>query len=96
MSFLIHPLQNDPPALGDLLSANLDVFDHDRCKATYRCDHYMMSTANGVSIEQVCYWNAVFSHRRNGLWKGYVNVVDEGQAVDDALIASLTLAGIIP
>lgn len=96
MSFLTHPLQNDAHAFPLLVNANLDVFDHDRCKAMYHCDHYMMGMANGVSIQQICYWNAVFSHRRNGLWKGYVNVMDEGQAVDDALIASLTLAGIAP
>lgn len=96
MSFLDHPLQNDTAAFTPIVNANLDMFDHDRCKATYHCDHYMMSVASGMSIQEVCYWNAVFSHRRNGLWKGYVTVVDEGQAVDDALIASLIQAGIVP
>lgn len=96
MSFLDHPLQNNVPALTALVNANPDVFDHDRCKNTYCCDHYMMSTVTGIDIQTVCYWNAVFSHRRNGLWKGYVFVVDEGQTVDSNLIANLTQAGIGP
>jgi hypothetical protein len=95
MSFLSHPTENDVAAFNALVGANIHLFDPDQSKIRFRCDHYTM-TANAGSIEQICYWNAVFSHRRNGLWKGYLQIPDEGQAVDDALVANLTAAGLAP
>lgn len=87
LSFLDHPA--DPATLNGLLVANSNLFVPGQSKANFRCDHYVMS-ASHRTIEQLCYWNSLFSHRRNGLWKGYIQVADEGQATDDALIALLT------
>ncbi len=95
MSFLSHPTENDVVAYNALISANIHLFDPSRSKAQFRCDHYAM-TANAISVEQLCYWNSLFSHRRNGLWKGYVQIVDEGKAIDDAIVDSLTNAGLAP
>lgn len=95
MSFLSHPTESDAGALNALIGANIHLFDPDQSKLRFRCDHYTMS-AHATSIEQVCYWNAVFSHRRNGLWKGYLQILDEGQTIDDALAFDLNAAGIVP
>lgn len=95
MSFLSHPTENDAAAFNVLLDANIHLFDPSQSKVRFRCDHYAMS-ADAMSIEQLCYWNAVFSHRRNGLWKGYLQIPDEGQAADDALVVDLIAAGLAP
>ncbi len=86
LSILRHPA--DPATLHSLLMANRDVFVASQSKAAFRCDHYTMQ-AEKLTIRQLCYWNSLFSHRRNGLWKGYIELSDEGQANDDALIAAL-------
>lgn len=86
LSILRHPA--DPTTLQALVMANQNLFAPQQSKVAFRCDHYVM-TADALSINQLCYWNSLFSHRRNGLWKGYLQLVDEGQANDDALIASL-------
>ncbi|WP_428156643.1 DUF6932 family protein [Brevundimonas sp.] len=95
MSFLSHPTENDVVAYNALIGANIHLFDPTQSKVQFRCDHYAM-TANAISVEQLCYWNSLFSHRRNGLWKGYLQITDEGQAVDDALLGTLKAAGLTP
>ena len=95
MSFLSHPTENDAAAFGALVNANIHLFNPIQSKAHFKCDHYAM-TADAMSIEQLCYWNALFSHRRNGLWKGYLQIGDEGAASDDILLADLGAAGLAP
>ena len=77
-----------------LINANLDVFHPTQAKATYHCDHYAVDLDVVVKRERICYWHSVFSHRRNGLWKGYVQVGDEGHAVDVAIRAQLIAQGV--
>ena len=86
LSILAHPA--DAPTLQALVINNQNLFSPRQSKVAFRCDHYAMG-ADTASLEQICYWNSLFSHRRNGLWKGYIRLVDEGQANDDALIATL-------
>lgn len=88
LSFLGHP--GDDAIILNLLTANPNLFNPGQSKVAFRCDHYFMSVEHRT-VEQICYWNALFSHRRNGLWKGYIQLSDEGQATDDALIALLTV-----
>jgi hypothetical protein len=82
--------------LSALIAANLDVFDPKIAKATYKCDHYIVDLTKPILFETICYWNSLFSHRRNGLWKGYVRVVDEGPQTDVQLIQSMTAKGLLP
>lgn len=80
------------------LAAQLGVLlDHDSVKAAYRVDGYLVHL--GMDPErltrQSAYWYSVWSHRRNQLWKGFVQV-DLASAEDTAAtatLASLTSAG---
>ncbi|MEZ4363230.1 MAG: hypothetical protein R3B48_23850 [Kofleriaceae bacterium] len=71
--------------------------DHDSVKAAFLVDHYFVSL--GMDAERLArtsaYWYSVWSHRRNQLWKGFVQV-DLAPAEDTvaaATLASLTSAG---
>jgi hypothetical protein len=69
------------------------LLDHDSVKATYRVDGYLVDL--GMDPERLArrsaYWYSVWSHRRNHLWKGFVQV-DLAQAVD--AVAAATLASL--
>lgn len=95
MSFLSHPSENDAKSYNNLIVANIHLFDPKQSKSRFRCDHYVMAS-NVMSVDQLCYWNSLFSHRRNGLWKGYLQIEDEGQPIDDALGATLSTDGLTP
>lgn len=60
----------------DLLSAQPQLFDHNDVKTSYRVDAYLADL--GMNPErlarQSAYWYSVWSHRRNQLWKGFVQV----------------------
>ena len=77
-----------------LANANLDVVVPSQSKTTYRVDHYLIDLDLGLPIDRICYWNAVFSHRRNGLWKGYVELIDEGAVIDQNARAALIASGV--
>ncbi len=70
---------------------------HDILKATYRVDAYLsdLDTPADVLVQQSVYWYSVWSHRRDYLWKGYVQV--DLSPVDDvsarALVNTLTAQG---
>jgi hypothetical protein len=97
VSFVERPaLAKGNAQVAAIANANLQVFDPGQSKAQFGCDHYVMDMDAGLSVEAVCYWNAVFSHRRNGMWKGYVSVADEGAAVDRTIRAALMHAGVAP
>ena len=78
-----------------LVHANLDVFSPPLAKANFKCDHYLQDLDLGIDIDSICYWNAVFSHRRNGVWKGFVQVTDEGDRVDQELLGQILAQGIV-
>ena len=72
-------------------------FDHDRLKAEFHVDAYSVPLGQEFGLAQVkavSYWYSMWSHRRDGLWKGFVQVsldpgLDQnGQAKLDALEAS--------
>lgn len=97
VSFVERPaLAKGNAQVAAIAKANLQVFDSGQSKAQFGCDHYVMDIDAGLSVEILCYWNALFSHRRNGMWKGYVSVADEGAAVDQAIRAALVHAGVGP
>lgn len=95
VSFLWRPLgAKAQPDFMNVVNANLDLFVPAQAKANFRCDHYALDLDVGLALERICYWHSVFSHRRNGVWKGYVSVQDEGDAVDQALRAHLIAQGL--
>ncbi|MDR1279811.1 MAG: hypothetical protein LBK99_03185 [Opitutaceae bacterium] len=61
----------------DLASSSPLLFDHDHVKKTWLVDAYTCQT--GLSLERydvrrISYWHSMWSHRRNGIWKGFVQV----------------------
>ncbi|MBL8716426.1 MAG: hypothetical protein JNL79_10555 [Myxococcales bacterium] len=73
------------------------LLDHDAIKATFNVDGYLVHL--GMDAErltrQSAYWYSVWSHRRNHLWKGFVQLdlapVEDASAL--ATLESLTAGG---
>jgi hypothetical protein len=54
-----------------------DLFDIVKTKQTYQVDgypHLLGRPMEGLDVKLVSYWYSMWSHRRNGLWKGFVQV----------------------
>jgi hypothetical protein len=49
---------------------------HDQTKQTYHLDHYFMDMIRNpvLTVEGSRYWALLFSHRRDGVWKGMLRV----------------------
>lgn len=70
-------------------------FDPKHAKATYAIDAYFVVLGQPTDQRQVrniAYWYSLWSHRRDGLWKGFVQV-DLDPAQDGDARATLNLAG---
>jgi hypothetical protein len=53
------------------------LFDHDGVKEAFHVDHYPVVLGGMIdadSIREISYWYSMWSHRRNGTWKGFVQV----------------------
>lgn len=60
-----------------IFQRNPDLFDHGHVKKTYLVDSYweiLGLPMDCQSIKQVSYWYSMWSHRRDGIWKGFVQV----------------------
>jgi len=57
-------------------AAHPDELDSQRAKAKYKCDAYFVDVRFGPNyiIDQTRYWFGLFSHRRNGIWKGLLQI----------------------
>lgn len=75
----------------DLLAANPALFEHGQLKTTYKVDAYLVHL--GMVPErltrQSAYWYSVWSHRRNSLWKGFVQI-ELAPTEDTVAVATLT------
>lgn len=69
-----------------LIGPRPDLWKPDETKAKYSVDHYLVSLgASPVKIvEDTKYWYALFSHRRDGIWKGMLEVTLTDKSDDDA------------
>ncbi len=71
-----------------------DLFDVANTKQTYHVDAYpcvLGASLGETHVTEISYWYSMWSHRRNGLWKGFVQVdISE----DDDNIAMALLAQI--
>ena len=47
--------------------------DRVQVKTTYKVDHIIRILPQ-IDIHDVCYWYSLWSHRRDGMWKGYAEV----------------------
>ncbi|MBB1594225.1 hypothetical protein A9973_09080 [Achromobacter sp. UMC46] len=60
-----------------LFAKNPPLFDHGYVKEAYRVDSYwevLGVPMEAQSIQRVSYWHSMWSHRRDGMWKGFVQV----------------------
>jgi len=59
------------------VAQNPDLFYPSQSKLRFHVDAYAMLIGNALEvydIQQISYWYSMWSHRRNGLWKGFVRV----------------------
>ena len=58
--------------------------DQNQIKMTYRLDHYFLDMAVHpvLTVEWTRYWTGLFSHRRDGVWKGMLRI-DLNTPVED-------------
>lgn len=81
-----------PPGVDELgfLSGNPDLFDHDAVKTNFLVDGYpfvLGGALTAVDVRLVSYWYSMWSHRRTGMWKGFLEV--NLSVADDASAAAL-------
>jgi hypothetical protein len=77
----------------EIHAADASLFDHDQAKAKYHVDAYLvhLGMAPERLTRQSAYWYSVWSHRRNRLWKGFVQI-DLALGEDSAAAATLAAA----
>jgi hypothetical protein len=59
------------------LASNTDLFEPVRSKNRFHVDAYAMVIGDPLQasdVQQIAYWYSMWSHRRNGMWKGFVQV----------------------
>lgn len=74
----------------ELETTNPALFDQFFLKSTYSVDAYTHQTGlslQSYDVRQISYWYSMWSHRRNGIWKGFVQV--ELSPTEDQLATSL-------
>lgn len=58
-------------------SAHTDLFDHEDTKTRFHVDAYFVPLDDNTPahlVERSAYWYSLWSHRRNGQWKGYLQI----------------------
>jgi len=61
----------------DLVNAHPRLFNPTHTKADYHVDAYFVQLNGNTPeplVEQSTYWYSLWSHRRNGQWKGYLQI----------------------
>ncbi len=80
-----------------LLPALAPLMDKNATKAKYKVDAHVFSL-HQVTIPNVCYWYSLWSHRRDGLWKGFAQLpldpVNDSAA--QTALAQVTASGFKP
>lgn len=77
-----------------LFADNAALFDPKETKHAFRVDAYFVQldgTAPSVLVRKTAYWYSMWSHRRDGQWKGYLQI-DLGAGEDPAARAALATA----
>jgi hypothetical protein len=60
-----------------LLQKNKNIFDTVHLKSTFAIDGYFVRLGHPVNakrVKTIIYWYSMWSHRRNGLWKGFAQI----------------------
>jgi len=56
--------------------AHPQLFDHERVKNEYSVDAYLVDLGMDAEllVNRSAYWYSLWSHRRNQVWKGFVQI----------------------
>ena len=67
---------HDSAALTTLLIGPADLLDHDWVKSHFKVDNFLVPLCSRprLIVSSARYWFGLFSHRRDGLWKGMLEV----------------------
>ena len=69
-----------------LAEKNKDIFDIQYLKNTFSVDGYFTQLGqptNQQQVKNIAYWYSMWSHRRDGVWKGFIQVnLDPTEDVD--------------
>ncbi len=60
-----------------LAARNIDLFSPERTKEIYKVDAYTCILGEPTAawhVKKIAYWYSMWSHRRNGIWKGFLQV----------------------
>jgi len=85
-----------------LVAKNPQLFDHAHVKSAYGVDSYwdvLGIPMSAATVQKVSYWHSMWSHRRDGIWKGFVQVdLDSGQdpLAAQAVAVTRTAFGVTP
>ena len=84
VTFVHSPI--DPGALAAILVPKPELMYPDQTRRVFFSDHYFVSLGSRPDrvVSQVRYWYALFSHRRDGQWKGMLEIGLANKADDDA------------
>ncbi len=71
-----------------------DLFDPAQTKVTFHGDAYpfvLGRSLGAAEVRRISYWHSMWSHRRNGLWKGFVQVdiSPEEDQIAEALLSQI-------
>ncbi len=72
------------------VAGNPDLFDPVRSKNRFHVDAYAMVIGDPMhpsDVQQIAYWYSMWSHRKNGMWKGFVRV--DISAAEDQIVEAL-------
>jgi hypothetical protein len=69
-------LENDDAGWQEFVRANEVLIDPPQVKAAYACDAYFvdLNVEPCAVVSSTRYWFGLFSHRRDGLWKGLLEI----------------------
>ena len=78
------------------LGGNADLFQPDCSKNRFHVDAYAMVIGDPLQssdVQQIAYWYSMWSHRRNGMWKGFVQVdiSSSEDQIAEALLAQMRI-----
>ncbi len=99
ITFYVTPAGVNPNAFLTQVLANLPEFvDRDAAKINYRLDHFPVTLTSDPAalVEHTRYWAGLFSHRRDGIWKGMLRVELNTPTIDNAAAAILQPIAHVP
>jgi hypothetical protein len=83
----MHPSEMRGDAWDRFARSRLDLFDRRQTKPRFSCDAFYVSLTPSdprTLVSFTAYWFALFSHRRDAIWKGLVEVPLDGLDDDQA------------